>query len=704
MNFEDNKGLFLEEARDFLPRIENGLIALEKQPGNMELINEVFRGLHTIKGSGAMFGFDAVADFTHLVENLFDEVRSGRRSIDPFIIDVGLRSVDCIALLLEGSDGGEEQRKIISDIEGIRHGEDEKAKEAEVAIPATSAGPAGQSLPPPESSAQDSPERVYRITFKPQRQLLHRGVRLESLFKELLGLGACHVTAVIDAVPALEELEPTALHISWVITVSTCRSLEDLCSVFIFVEDYSELAIEPVELHDTGGSLVVPKLGQILVERGLIGEGDVDEIRQAQKPFGELAIDKGKVSKANVESALAEQAMVRTISAERDIRQESATIRVKKEKLDSLIDLVGELVILQAMLEQEARKESVGVFASLSENLARLSADLRDTIMSIRMVPLEEFFTSFQRLVRDLSQQVGKQLRLEISGGSTELDKNVIELLKDPLVHIIRNSADHGIESPEVRERAGKAPVGTIAIGARQVGPRVEITISDDGAGLNVERIRALAVERRILDPGETDESRIMAAIFEPGFSTAERTTGISGRGVGMDVVKRNIERLRGEISLKSEYGKGMTVILSIPLTLVIIEGLLVRIGGNDYVISLSQVQECVDRTASARAEGGGDSILNLRGVTVPIVSLRESLMIGQKYDGMSRLVIVNCEGSTVGLEVDAVIGRKQVVIKPLSSAVRRIKAISGATILGDGSVALILDVAEIVRAKENAR
>ena len=690
MSFEDNKDLFLEEARDLLPKIENGLVVLEKRPEDMELVNEVFRGLHTIKGSGAMFGFHAVSEFAHHVENLFDDIRSGRLAINHFIIDVGLRSVDCISLLLEGSDGGELKAQLIQDIQGIDRGVQKSAEE--------------QSTRPTENLAEGKNLQIYRISFKPQSQLLHRGVRLEPLFRELSELGACHITAIADDVPVIEKLDPSSLYLSWIITISTGQEINTVRSVFMFVEDYSELIVTPISIRDSEGAVVVPKIGQILIDRGLMEMSEVDEIRQAQKPFGEVAIDKGKVSKEHIESALAEQTMVKTISADHEARQESSTVRVKKEKLDGLIDLVGELVILQAMLDQEAKKESSSVFASLSENLGRLSADLRDTVMSIRMVPLVDFFTNFQRLIRDLSLQVGKQIRLEISGEDTELDKNVIELLKDPLVHIIRNSADHGIETPEARTRAGKNPVGTISIGARQVGPRVEISVSDDGAGLDVEKIKDRAVERRLLDPGETDEGRIMQMIFEPGFSTAEKTTDISGRGVGMDVVKRNIERLRGEVSLSSVRGRGLTVTLSIPLTLVIIEALLVRIAGYDYVISLSQVQECVDLTSEERGDGTGNSIMNLRGTTIPIISLRESLMIGQKYDGMPRLVIVNCEGSTVGLEVDAVVGKKQVVVKPLSSAIRHIKAISGATILGDGSVALILDVSEIIRARENAR
>jgi two-component system, chemotaxis family, sensor kinase CheA len=677
MMFEDNKDLFLEEARDLLAKIESSLVALELEPGDKELVNEIFRALHTIKGSGAMFGFKEISDFTHHVENLFDELRQGKHAIDSLVIDIGLRSVDCISSLLDGSDGGEDRQGIVRDIEGM--GKEPAAAAAE---------------------AQEGLLQVYRITFTPHSQILHRGVRIESLFRELSELGTCHFDALTDALPDLATLDPTALYLAWSMTLSTRASLVALRSVFMFVEDYSELAITPIELENGEGKPAVPRLGEILVDHGVLEVREVEEIRAAQKLFGEAAIESGKVSKKDVESALAEQAIIRSATAEREIHQESATVRVKKEKLDSLIDLVGELVILQAMLEQEAKQEASSVFGILSENLSRLTSDLRDTIMGIRMVPLAESFGSFQRLVRDLAHQLGKELLLEISGGDTELDKNVIELLKDPLVHIIRNSADHGIEFPEAREKAGKPRAGTISLGARQVGSRVEIAIADDGAGLDLDKIRSRAVERRLLDPAETDKDQIMAMIFEPGFSTAEKTTGVSGRGVGMDVVKRNIERLRGEVSLRSEPGKGLTVTLSIPLTLVIIEGLLVRIAGHEYVITLSQVEECVDLDDLVRIGGGDGSIINLRGNTIPVISLRENLGIGGAFEGIPRLVIVASEGTTVGLMVDEVLGRKQVVIKPLSSALRSIKAIFGATILGDGSVALILDVAEIIKAR----
>jgi two-component system chemotaxis sensor kinase CheA len=678
VNFEDNKNLFLEEAKDLLAKIESSLVSLEKSPADKELINEIFRALHTIKGSGAMFGFQDVSDFAHHAETLFDELRKGKYKVDCRIIDIGLRAADCIALILEGGDGGEERTSIIREIEELD----------------------GTTHEPLVAGACEDILRIFRISFKPQPRLLERGIKIECLFRELAALGTCHFQVMTDALPDLEDIDPIALYLSWTITLSTYERPAAIRTVFMFVEDYSDLTITPVELNDEESEAQVPKLGQILVERGAMEPRDVEEVRQSQKLFGEAAVESGKVSKGEVASALAEQAMVRTVAAERETHQEASTVRVRKEKLDGLIDLVGELVILQAILEQEAKKTNSTTFGTISENLSRLTADLRDSIMGIRLVQLGESFSGFQRLVRDLAKQLGKEIRLEIAGGDTELDKNVIELLKDPLVHIIRNSADHGIERPEVRERAGKPREGVILLGARHAGSRVEIMITDDGAGLDIDKIRERAVERKLLAPDETDQNRIMAMIFEPGFSTTEKASGVSGRGVGMDVVKRNIERLRGEVSLRSEAGTGLTVTLSIPLTLVIIEGLLVRIAGNEYVITLSQVEECVDLTDSVRGGAGEDSFINLRGKIIPVISLRESLKIAGSYAGLPRLVIVTSDRTTVGLMVDEVIGRKQVVIKPLSSALRRIKEIFGAAILGDGSVALILDVTEIIKAK----
>ena len=691
MNLSENVELFLEEARDLLVKVENALLDLEKQPDDRELVNEVFRGLHTIKGSGAMFGFGAVAEFTHEVENLFDEVRKGKLAVTQQIIDIGLRAGDGISRLLSDPTPDQDHRTLLADIAQLG------GQPNEVAVVET---PEAPPVPMAPSSRVKGEPRAWRISLKPQAQLLNRGVRLESLFSELGELGVYHALAITDGLPGLETLDFSSVYLSWTITLSTAETLANIRAVFMFVEDYMKITIDPIESTDEFGEPVTPKLGEILVSRGNLSSDQVEAVRLAQGAFGEVAVAQGLLKPDHVEAALAEQTIIRGTNNEREGRQESATIRVRKEKLDSLVDLVGELVILQAILDLEAKHEPTGTFAAISENLARLAADLRDTTMNIRMVPLEESFASFQRLTRDLSRQVGKELRLDVSGGSTELDKNIIEALKDPLVHILRNTADHGIEPTEVRVKAGKDPVGKILISARQVGSRVEIAVSDDGGGLNLAKIKARAVENKLIDASETNEKRIMAMIFEPGFSTAAKTTGLSGRGVGMDVVKRNIEKLRGEVSLKSETGKGMTVTLSIPLTLVIVEGLLVEVAGTDYVISLSQVEECVDLTEDLQVGGKDGTMIDLRGRTIPIVSVREILGITSRYKGLSRLVIVQNDGVFLGLLVDAVAGRKQVVIKPLSSSLRPIKILSGATILGDGSVALILDVAEIVKTK----
>lgn len=634
MNFAENTDLFLEEAQELLEKGERGLLDLEKHPLDLELVNEVFRSLHTLKGSGAMFGFKELSEFTHSVENLFDEIRKGKLSVTPAIIDIGLRAVDGASRLLTDTTRTDLHQQVLRDIEAV------------LAPPKP-----GEAGPSPSASA-------WRISFRPTPEALHRGVRVEALLRELSELGNCRVTADTDGLPDLESLDPTQVYLGWTIELSTAAREQDVRAVFLFVEDYCGLSI--------------------------------DAVRSA--PVAPAA----SVAVAAVPAA---PPVAGPVAAPAEAKLESATIRVRKERLDGLVDLVGELVILQAILQLEAKKDSTGTFSAISENLARLSADLRDTTMSIRMVPLEESFATLQRLVRDLSAQVGKELRLELSGGATELDKNLVEALKDPLVHIIRNTADHGIEAADVRRQRGKPAAGTISIAARQVGSRVEITVADDGGGLNLPKIKARAVERKLLDPAETDEGRIQNMIFEPGFSTADTTTGLSGRGVGMDVVKRNIERLRGYVGLRSVAGEGMTITLSIPLTLVIIEGLLVRIGSSDYVVTLAQVEECVDQ-GERKAGHGGLNLLNLRGRTIPIVSMREVLGLGDAPAGDSRLVIVNSDGITVALEVDSVVGRMQVVIKPLSSSLRRIRTLSGATILGDGSVALILDVAEIVKAR----
>ncbi len=505
----------------------------------------------------------------------------------------------------------------------------------------------------------DEPAASWHITFRPQADALHRGVRIESLLAELAELGPCRVVADTAELPGLESLNPTSLYLSWTVELTTAA-------------------------------------------RGRRGQGGVPVRRGLFRPVAEPSRP-GRAAEAP--AAPIEEAVpaAPAPSFEREAKQEAATIRVRKEKLDNLIDLVGELVILQAIFDLEAKKEPTGVFAAISENLARLAADLRDTTMSIRMVPLEESFSTFQRLVRDLALQVNKELRLGAGGRRHRTGQEPGRGLEGPLgPHHPATRPITASRPPRSASGLGKPRAGTIAVEARQVGSRVEITVADDGAGLNLEKIKARAVERKLLDAAESDPQRIQNVIFEPGFSTAEKTTGISGRGVGMDVVKRNIERLRGEVTIQSEAGRGMRITLSIPLTLVIVEGLVVRVGHSDYVVTLSQVQECVDLTPDIQVGTGRDSVINLRGKTFPVVSLRDCLGIqGGEASGPARLVIVQerrrhrraqgrCRGGpdAGGDQTAFAFGEAD-------------QGSFGSHDLGGRVGGLILDVAEIIKAQE---
>lgn len=691
MNFEDNKELFVEEARELLDSIETNLLALEKEPSRIELINDVFRSLHTIKGSGAMFGYTILADLAHDLESLFDDIRQSKLTITKAITSLALHSLDSLSILVN-DDGAELPLQDLRDQIAVLRGKNTISIKEQDKSPISSMEEA-------TDGEENKTTNVYRIYFTPNRDFFHRGARVENLLQELSEKGEIYVSANCDGVPCLEELEPTELYLSWIIVFSSTLTQLEIRSIFIFVEDYINLRIEILPITDQEGRPTVPRIGELLLHRGYLAPEDIDAIRNEQKPFGELAIKSGKIDQEELDAALAEQKMARVASMERESRRESTSIRVRKDKLDYLIDTVGELVILQARLYQEAKKEQLAAFESIAENLARLTANLRDSTMNIRMVPLEESFSGFHRLVHDLGSQLGKELTLTIRGANTEMDKNIIESLKDPLMHIIRNSADHGIEKPEQRDKAGKPRTGTILVEARQQGSKVEIEITDDGAGLDLEKIRAIGIERELIDPSVHDPQLIKNLIFEPGFSTAHKTTGVSGRGVGMDVVRSNIEKLRGDISLESERGQGTRILLSIPLTLVIIDGLLIRVGEVIYVLALNQVEECVNLTLAG--EGERRSVISLRGRTIPIIELRRSFKLSVDDRATQRhLVIVDAEGTTVALDVDAVVGKQQVVVKPFTMNLRRVPMVAGATILGDGSIAFILNIRELVKSK----
>lgn len=690
---------YREEASELLAELETSLLELEDTPEDDDLINRVFRAMHTIKGSGAMFGFDDIAAFTHEVETVFDMVRNGKMSVTKQLLDLTLKSRDHILALLDASAGnGQVDRSLGDDIiinlrQLLPHGD----------------SPHEAGIPSEQTAPDDEPadEKTWRIRFRPNRELLLYGTNPVSLINELRSLGSCHVVAQLDEIPPLDDLVCEHCYIYWDIILTSSRGEDAIKDVFIFVEDDCDIKIE---LIDTGGDIDreqgYKKLGHILVERGDLSIEEMQAALGQQKRFGELLVEQGIVAPEKVQSALIEQQHVKTVRQERSAAppqaESAASIRVPAERLDQLINLVGEMVTVQARLSQVSLAGGDPTFIAISEEVERLTNELRDTALNIRMLPIGSTFSKFKRLVRDLSQELGKEIEMETFGAETELDKTVIEKLNDPLVHIIRNSIDHGIETPDKRLAAGKSSTGTVCLGAVHSGDSVLITIKDDGAGLNRDAIRAKAIERGLLAAtADVSDREIYAQIFAPGFSTASKITSVSGRGVGMDVVKRGIQDLRGTIEVDSIQGQGTTITLRIPLTLAIIESLLVKIGDSHFVLPLATVEECVELTREDVRNAHGRNLAIIRGNLTPYISLREQFDIRGERPDIEQIVIVSVNGSRIGFVVDFVVGEHQTVIKPLGRLYQDIKGVSGATILGDGSVALILDPGVLTQCAE---
>ncbi|MCP4693659.1 MAG: chemotaxis protein CheA, partial [Desulfobacterales bacterium] len=497
-------------------------------------------------------------------------------------------------------------------------------------------------------------------------------------------------------------------YLYWDIILSTSQGIDAVKDVFIFVEDECELTIEVIDAgEDAEEKPDSKRLGEILVERGDLSPEDLGKVLRSRKLVGEMLVDAAVVEPGAVESALVEQ---QHLQKKREKRKDAAasSIRVAARKLDVLMDLVGELVTVQARLSQKAVSQADPEMLAISEEVEHLTAELRDNTMSIRMIPIGATFSRFRRLVRDLSGELGKNIVLLTEGAETELDKTVIDRLNDPLVHIIRNSIDHGVETPGIRTAAGKPEQGVIQLSAEHAGASVLIRVSDDGAGLDKKGILEKAKSKGLVTPeeaaklmesgGEASDKEIFSLIFAPGFSMAEKVTDVSGRGVGMDVVKRGIEALGGVIDISSERGKGAVITLRLPLTLAIIDGLLVRIGSDDYVFPLSAVEECVELTREEAERARKRGMMDLRGHMVSFLSLREFLEVDGEPPEFEMIVIVEANGRKIGFAVDVVIGQHQTVIKTIGDIYKDVKCVSGATIEGDGSVALILDVNMLIQ------
>lgn len=639
--------VFFEESLEGLDNMETALLALD-EGGDKELVHTIFRAAHSIKGGAATFGFPEMSAFTHEAESLLDELRDGRRAIDKPIIELLLRSVDCLRGMFARAQAGQPVNDEAA--EGLR-GELAAAmgREASTEVKARRSGDHAD---------------AWSIRFRPHPGMAAGGNDPLRLMRELKALGEMKVTAELDKLPALDQLDPAECHIGWNIELRGQVKRETIKSVFDWVEDECDLSVEP--LH-----VVAPP----------------------------AAAEAPKAAVADVATARAAREASPAANAE------SSSVRVSIGKIDSLIDLVGELVITQSMLDQFRENFDIDKLTMLQEGLtqlARHTRELQESVMGIRMLPIGSVFNRFPRLVRDLSSKLGKNVRLDMHGEHTELDKTVLEKIGDPLVHLVRNAIDHGLEMPDKRRAAGKVEQGTLRLEAFHRGGSIVVEVADDGAGLNREAIVAKAVQRGLISSGEgmSDEA-VAELIFQPGFSTAAVTTDLSGRGVGMDVVRRNVADLGGTVTIRSTAGKGSLFTITLPLTLAIIDGLSAGVGEESYIVPLVSIVESVQLKADAvRSVAGGGELFRFRGDYLPVIRLHEVFgCSGAKQsieDGL--MIVVEGDGSRVGLFVDGLNGQQQAVVKSLEANYRRVQGASGATILADGSVALIVDIAGLVR------
>jgi two-component system chemotaxis sensor kinase CheA len=658
---------FYEESFEALDSMESALLKLDLGAPEQELINTIFRVAHSIKGGSATFGFSDIASFTHSVETLLDELRGNRVQVTQAMSDVLLKSVDATREMLRAR-----QNKVNADAQKIA--DIQFDLELILAQRATQA-PAAP-VPVPQSAGGR-----WRIHFKPFPELFERGNDPLRILRELAALGSLDVKTDASRLPALADLEPASCYLSWELVVTTTAGEAAVREVFDWTEGDCELSIE--SLDGAAGTLAPPPL--------------------AAEPAAAVGVSFAPAAPKTAAESLG--ALSATETQALSGIGESGSIRVNVEKIDELMNAVGELVITQSMLSQLGRAFEGMEAQRLRQGLTQLERNMRElqeSVMRVRMLPISFVFSRFPRMVRDLAQRLGKQIDLTLTGEQTELDKTVLEKIGDPLVHLVRNSIDHGIEKPDVRLAAGKPAEGTLRLSACHRGGNIAVEVSDDGGGLDSARILAKARSRGLVGENEAlTEAQIYELIFLPGFSTAEQTTDVSGRGVGLDVVIRNVKELGGKIDVSSELGKGARFVITLPLTLAIVDGQSIAVGRENYIVPLVSIIESLQiKQGTLNRVAGRGEVFAFRGEYVPVIRLHELFGVEPRTQEVEEglIVIVEGDGRRVGLFVDDLLGQQQVVIKSLETNYGHVDGVSGATILGDGSVALILDLPGIIR------
>jgi two-component system chemotaxis sensor kinase CheA len=676
---------FFDESYEALDTMEAALLKLNVGAPEPELIATIFRVAHSIKGGSATFGFSEVASFTHTCETLLDELRGNRMQVTRHITDLLLKSVDVMRDMLRAVQHKEPiDAQRVADLQfdlELAIAQNNKAAPS----PATVAAPEPAPAPAAATSAASSAAHRWRISFRPYPQLFAHGNDPLRMLRELSELGELDIKLDGANLPSLEDLDPESCYLAWDLTLETEATRDVIDQIFDWAEGDCELKISD---EFAGAAPEAPAVAP--PPAAPTNVVDIASAASAKPPAAETP----RAAAAHEHHDAPKQGL-----------GDGSSIRVSTEKIDELMNTVGELVITQSMLSQLGAKVSGPVAEQLRSGLAQLERNMRElqeSVMRVRMLPISFVFSRFPRMVRDLSQRLGKQVDLKMTGEQTELDKTVLEKIGDPLVHLVRNSVDHGVEMPDVRMAAGKPAAGSVYLEAYHKGGNITIEVGDDGGGLNKDRILAKARERGIVSPTEAlSDEQIYDLIFMAGFSTADQATDISGRGVGMDVVRRNIKELGGTIEVRSTPGKGSRFVITLPLTLAIVDGQSVAVGTETYIVPLITIIESLQlKPGMVNRVAGQGEVFWFRDGYVPIVRLHEVFGLRpratQLHEGL--IMVVEGEGKRVGLFVDDLLGQQQVVIKSLETNFRRVDGISGATILGDGAVALILDVPGLIR------
>lgn len=680
MDMSQYLGIFIDEAKEHVQAMNEGLLVLEKEPDNEAIIEQIFRAAHTLKGMSATMGFDSIAELTHAMENVLDKIRHAEIVVTPDSMDTLFKCLDTLEAFLEAVTNGEEDypdvEELVADLQNHLEGE-AKAQVAAVVeeeLPQLAADNKPADLEPIVLSTQETNElneeaakglNPFRIRVTLEENCVLKSARAYLVIRNLEERGQ-----IIKAVPSVEQLEEEDFELFFDLVYLSYLNRTEVRSIIENISEISSVEITDFQLHTTHGAQ---------------GSGSQDKSAENREAQHQEHPAREAMQNGNHKSK---------------VRQ---TVRVDIEKLDSLMNLVAELVINRSRLAQIGVESKTGAFNETISELAQITTDLQSLVMKARMVPIDQVFNRFPRMVRDLARELGKEIDLEIEGAETELDRTVVDEIGDPLVHLLRNAADHGVEVPEERERIGKPRAGTVRLSARHEGNQVVVQLTDDGAGLNYDKIRRKAVERGFLSAEEANnltDDETAKLLFKSGFSTAEKVTDVSGRGVGLDVVSSKIGALNGTVDLESIPGQGSTFTIKLPLTLAIIQALLVKLGQDEvYALPLENIEEIININVTDLKSVQGQEYILYRGQVIPAIDLSQLFAVPNpvdRDDDKRTMVVIKSAGRRLGLMVDDLIGQQEIVIKSLDELIKEVEGFAGAAILGDGTVSLILDVLEI--------